>query len=333
MADASPRSLLPRRLRELPADLAGILLAVLLADLAVLLPVPGGEPLRFVGGLALVLLLPGYAVTAALFPEDGREQSGSDRAGGVDGVERVALSVGVSVAVVALVGLALAVSPVGLRTAPLLLAMSGLAVGGTVVAAVRRQRLPESERFTVPVGAWLAAGRRGFTDPDSVLDAAVNVGLVGVVLLSVASVGYAVGVPGAGETSTEFYLLAEDESGDLVAADYPRNYTVGESRPLVVGVGNREHEPVEYAVVVLLQNVTRSDGAVTGVERQVELRRFEPRVAHGETWRERYAVTPTFAGSDLRLTFLLYHGNPPAEPAVGNAAQALHLRVNVSAAE
>ncbi len=91
MDGASLRLLLPRQLRELPADLAAVFVLVLVTNLAVLLPVVRQTPLRIVFGLPFVLFLPGYAFIAALFPEAG---SGPDAdadegtgAAGTDGAD------------------------------------------------------------------------------------------------------------------------------------------------------------------------------------------------------------------------------------------------------
>ena len=56
---------------------------------------------RIVLSLAFVLFFPGYTLIAALFPAKGR----------LDGIERVALSFGLSLAVVPLIGLALNFTP------------------------------------------------------------------------------------------------------------------------------------------------------------------------------------------------------------------------------
>ncbi|MGB3943467.1 MAG: DUF1616 domain-containing protein, partial [Methanothrix sp.] len=55
-------------------------------------------------GLVMVLFLPGYALIAALFPRDDD----------LDGIERVALSFGLSIAVVPLIGLGLNYTPWGI---------------------------------------------------------------------------------------------------------------------------------------------------------------------------------------------------------------------------
>lgn len=352
MDDASLRLLLPRQLRELPADLAAVVGLVVLTDLSVLLPVVKETPLRIVFGLAFVLFLPGYAFIAALFPEEGEgptdshpdtepdDGEGGDgpegsaagrfsRDGGIDGIERVALSFGLSIAIVPLIGLVLNFTPWGIRLVPIILSVSAFTLVATGVAAVRRWELPEEERFSVPYREWYAAGRTELLEPETQTDAALNVLLVVSILLAVGSVGYAVAVPKQGESFTEFYLLTHNETGDLVAADYPTNFTVGESKPIVVGIGNQEHEAVAYTVVVELQNVTLANNSST-VHRQAELRRFDTRVAHNETWMTNYSITPTFAGQELRLAFLLYRGDPPAEPTIDNAYRELHLWVNVS---
>jgi uncharacterized membrane protein len=103
----------------------------------------------------------------------------------------------------------------------------------------------------------------------------------------------------------------------------------------VLGITNREHERTTYTVVVELQRVERVPGPNNTTRIDVleadELRRFRTTLDHNETWHQPYAVTPTIVGEDMRLTFLLYQGDPPADPAVDNAYRELQLWVNVSA--
>jgi len=80
-----------------PKDLALVILFTLLCIPFVLIPPLNETPVRIILGLHLVLFLPGYALIAALFP----------RKGDLDGIERIALSFGLSIAVVPLLGLAL----------------------------------------------------------------------------------------------------------------------------------------------------------------------------------------------------------------------------------
>jgi uncharacterized membrane protein len=58
-----------------------------------------------------MLFLPGYALIATLFP----------RKGDLDGIERIALSFGLSIAITPLLGLGLNYTPFGIRLTPILI--------------------------------------------------------------------------------------------------------------------------------------------------------------------------------------------------------------------
>ena len=254
---------------------------------------------------------------------------------GIDGIERTALSFGLSIAVVPLIGLALNFTPFGIRLVPILATISLFTVLASVLAALRRWELPAAERFRVPYREWYADGRSEITDPDSTLDAALNVALVVAILLATTSVVYAVAIPQQGEQFTEFYVLTAGEDGDLVAADYPETLSPNASAPIHVGVENNEYEPVEYTVVIQLQAVDIEDNQSTVTDR-ARLDRYSVTVAHNESdIRERpleldAGTAREFAGGDRRVKFLLYRGDPPAEPTAEDAYRDLHLWVEVS---
>ena len=161
---------------------------------------------------------------------------------------------------------------------------------------------------------------------------AMNVALVCSLFLAAGTVGWAVALPKQDESFTEFYLLTERENGTLVADDYPTEFVRGEGRPLVVGIGNQEGEPMDYTVVVALQRV-RIENEEVRVTAEREHRRFEISVDAGGTWRERVNVTPTMTGTRSRLVFLLYEGPPPSDPSIASADRELHLWVNVTSPE
>ena len=81
---------------------------------------------RWVFGAVFVLFIPGYVTVEALFPK-GRE---------LDGIERFALSVGLSLALVPLIGLLLNYTPWGIRLNPIIISLAAftLLVGGLGVA-------------------------------------------------------------------------------------------------------------------------------------------------------------------------------------------------------
>ena len=125
-----------------PADLAAAVAWTLLTLLSVYLPVVNETPLRVVFGLPLVLFIPGYVLIAALFPRNDD----------LDWLERVALSFGLSIAVVPLIGLVLNYTPWGIRLDPVLAALSLFVIAMAAAATARRLGLPAEDRLTVPVG-------------------------------------------------------------------------------------------------------------------------------------------------------------------------------------
>ena len=115
-------------------DLAFVILFTLLGIPFVMIP-PLNEisPVRIILGLPLVLFLPGYALIAALFP----------RKDDLDGIERVALSFGLSIAIVPLLGLALNYTPFGIRLSPVFTVLSVFTISLAICAYVRRRRITE----------------------------------------------------------------------------------------------------------------------------------------------------------------------------------------------
>ena len=324
--------LAPPWLRRVPADLAAVVALTLLTVGAVFLPVVRETPLRVVLGLPFVLFVPGYALVAALFPEQGSDPTEDDEvdSSGITGLERVALSFGVSIAVVPLVGLVLNFTPFGIRLVPIVVSLTALVLVLTAVATRRRLALPADERFSVPWREWLRAGKTELLEPETRTDGALNVLLVVSLVLAVSSVGYAVAVPKQGESFTEFYLLTENNEGELVADGYPTEFVAGESQSLVVGVGNQEHRQQAYTVVVELHDVEVENNSTRVLDRE-RLRTFELQTEHNETWQQPHSVTPETTGERLRLTYMLYQGDPPATPTTENAYRELHLWVNVTA--
>ena len=132
-------------LKHFPKDLALVILFTLLCAPFVLIP-PLNEisPIRIIFGLPLVLFLPGYSLIATLFP----------RKDDLDGIERIALSFGLSIAVVPLLGLALNYTPFGIRLTPILIVLSVFTISLALGAYVRRSMIPEGDRFCVDFGTF-----------------------------------------------------------------------------------------------------------------------------------------------------------------------------------
>ena len=81
---------------------------------------------NYVFGLILVAFLPGYSLTRALFP---RKQ--------IDTIERMALSIGLSLSLVAIVGLILNSTPFGVRPLPIAISLLSLSIILSIIGAIR----------------------------------------------------------------------------------------------------------------------------------------------------------------------------------------------------
>ncbi len=291
--------------KKIPSDILTVIGLVILTDLFVLTPGLSDTVLRNILGLPLVLFLPGYALIAALFPAK------SD----LDGIERTALSFGLSIAVVPLIGLGLNYTPWGIRLLPILISLSIFTFAMCGLAYLRRAKLPEADAFEVPFRKMALELKAEILDkPESGLDKTLTIILVLSILLSVATLFYVVVTPKEGEHFTEFYLLGPEGMAD----NYPTNYTLGESGTVIVGVVNHEYRPVNYTMEVRLEN--RSLPLPEDMQ-QVTL-------AYNETWEKPLTLTPPVAGKDMKLDFLLFNETDKNTP-----YRDLHLWINVNSTD
>lgn len=326
-------------------DLAFVGLWTLLVVALVSLDVGGW--LRTAAVVPFVTVFPGYVLLAALFPSAGthntypfdRNESGLENPmptkSGVDGVERFAFAVLLSIVVVSLVALLANFTPWGVTAPPILLGVAAWTLLVAAGAFVRRTELDPEERYVPrplqfvsairfsrgPSASWGNESRSTFFD----------VALVLSLLLFATSLGYAAMNPPQ-ETQaagfTEFYVETENVTGD-VESTYPSQFTPGETRTLPVGITNREQRPVDYHLLVFEQR-TDGAGANATVRAEERLDRRTVSLDHGETTTLSLSVTPTMTGTDLRLVVLLYEGEPPADPASDTAHRTLRLPIDVT---
>ena len=125
----------PSTLRQYAMSLYNLwfwLLAILVALTASAIYLfPQGPPyiyLRYALGPLFVLYLPGFALIESLFP----------RRGDLPPLERLVLSIGLSLALVPLVGLLLNYTPWGIRLGPIFVSMASLTVALAAAAAARK---------------------------------------------------------------------------------------------------------------------------------------------------------------------------------------------------
>lgn len=277
------------------------LLAAALVAVILLVPSNGA---RAALGLPFVLFTPGYALITALFP----------RRSALDAVERVALSVGLSFAVVALLGLALNYTSWGIRLWPSIIASGGFVLIATLVAEFRIHRLAPEERFGVTIDfSKVDLG-------DTPLSKALSVVLILAVLGTIGTLVYTVAFPKVGEKFTQFYILGKGGQ----AANYPQNFTlkngavtsvdygnglitysgIGE---ITVGIINDQQAATTYTVQVVVDGTPVGilvDGKTVAAIGPVTLQ-------NGEKYEQLIGFAPQNTGDNQRVDFvLLVDGNP-----------------------
>jgi uncharacterized membrane protein len=229
---------------------------------------------RLLLGFGYVLIVPGYALQAALFP---REDD-------LDGVERVGLSLGLSVAVVPVLALILDRLPWGLRLWPIALSEVGATLIFAAIALWRRGRLPAGEAF-VPKLTWRPrpwwralppTEKRVFTFTGAAL------------LLAALSLVWVFAVPSPDEFFTEFYILGSEG----LAENYPREVVAGQPVTITAGITNRERTDGRYGILAQV------DDQVVGQAGPFD-------VPAGSSWEGDLTFTLPDPGDDQRVTFLL----------------------------
>jgi uncharacterized membrane protein len=134
---------LPQNLREYVSSeraywfWATVLLAVATAVTVSTVPEESYPPLvylRYVLGLIFILFLPGYTFIKALFPTQVPVKTSSESP---DAIERIALSFGMSLALIAIVGLLVNCTPWGIRLIPITLSLLALTVASALTALLR----------------------------------------------------------------------------------------------------------------------------------------------------------------------------------------------------
>jgi len=244
-----------------------ILMAVLIL-IIVFLP---NNILRIILGLPFVLFVPGYTLIAALY----------HRKSDLDGIQRLALSLGLSIAVVPLIGLILNYTW-GITTNSILVSITVFVVVMSVIAWFNLRRFPDGEQvvITIPRFSWKERSQ---------LEKILSIILVFVILGAIGVVVYAIAVPKTGERFTEFYVL--NSEGE--ASDYPTKLNLSDTGNVTLGIANREQQDVSYKIE------TKIDG--------VPVSTIGPIVLKND---EKYETIATFkpqeVGNHQKVEFLLF---------------------------
>ena len=253
-------------IRLLPLNL------LLIVSIVVITLIPS-TIMRMILGLPFVLFLPGYASMVALYP----------RKIGITGIERVALSFGLSITIVSLIGLIMNYSQWGIRLESMLYTIASIMLITSIITWFRQRRLSKVERFDIKfrlaLPSWGSNAR----------DKALSIILVLTIVGALGVMGYVLAAPKVGERFTEFYVLNQEGA----VADYPEALRINEQAELIVGIINNEYGVVSYQIEVRLNGVRNSQiGPIT--------------LGHGDKWEETIVITPSNVGTKQKVEFFLY---------------------------
>lgn len=250
-----------------------ILQSILVVSLIVIIIFIPSFVFRIIFGLPFLLFFPGYSLILALFPK--KDQIG--------GIERVALSFGLSIATVPLIGLVLNYTPLGITLESTLYSITGFIFITSVIAWLRLRRLDELDRFKIEFQS-IQLGWNG-----TKWDKALSAILVISILAAISVLGYTLATPKVGEKFTEFYILGP--GGE--ASGYPTEISIGEEASVILGIVNHEQEKASYLVEIVVDGVSHSEKGPLNLE-------------NDEKWESQETFQVDKPGNDQRIEFLLF---------------------------
>jgi uncharacterized membrane protein len=227
--------------KKQPMDVIICLLMSLLLIPIILFDINQG--IRIFFGLPFILFIPGYLLIYTLFPQKNKD---------IDIIERIALSFGLSIAVVPLIGLGLNYTPYGITLPSVLTGnLAFILIMGTF-AYIRWIKTPLSQRIIYELDI-------GLPTQGTKLDQALTIILIMAILIAVTTLVYVIVTPRQGEQFTEFYILGPEGTLD----NYPHILTIGQNAQVILGLANHEHQEKTYTIEIWLINQTITTNQTT----------------------------------------------------------------------
>ncbi len=229
---------------------------------------------RIILGLAFVLYIPGYLLQGLFFLKKAD----------IDRVERIGLSLGLSVALVTLLALVLNSLAWGLSASAILIGQ-GVMTAVLMAVTVIVRRFVSAEQVYVPdirphLDHWWA-GLGGS-------ERRMMVVMAGILFLALMTAAYIFLVPSKNQYMTEFYILGQEG----LAEDYPREITAGQKVSITTGITNREGTSATYDIKVMAGKEVIGQAGPIVLKDQA-------------TWEQPVEFSAPAAGADQQIIFVL----------------------------
>lgn len=283
--------------KEIPSDILIILIWILITGIFIIIPELNDSLIRTILGIPMVLFIPGYILIVTLFPKKND----------LDIIERIALSFGLSIAIVPLLGLLLNFT-FGIRLIPILITLCIYTTILAITAIYRRRKFPEDVQFSVQFSKIYDIINNEINTPKGKTDKILIIILTISMILAVGMVIYVITMPKIGERFTEFYIL---NSSSGKADNYPTKLSVDTDATLLVGIVNHEYSTINYTVQIDLDKNILASRNLT--------------LNNNDTWEKNISFVLGKKGTDMKLEFLLFKENNFSAP-----YRELHLWVNAT---
>ena len=281
------------------------------------------------------MFIPGYLLIYSLFPKKNKE---------IDFIERIALSFGLSIAIVPLIGLGLNYTTWGITLSSILTANSAFIILLICTSYLRWRQTPVPYRIKYNITLSIPKNQNR-------LDQALTIILMMAILIAITTLIYVISTPNNAEAFTEFYLLGPEETLD----DYPYELLVGETSKIYIGLANHEQKQMTYTIEVWLINQTTTIDTTTNesqtkIEHMWYMDSFQTTLDHRpvdieSNWTKQWEVPYNFTiyrKGNHKLTFFLFNSTYDesytkradyvelADQKQGTAYQTLHLWLDIA---
>jgi len=231
-------------------------------------------PLRIILSFLCLFFFPGYSLLSALLPK--QDDLGI--------IERIALSLGASIATVPIIGFVLNFTPWGIRLIPVLVTVVAFTLIAAAIGFVRQQMTPINMRLNVSITPHWTAWQ-GMTYTRKVIWVVVLLAAFGAVSTLIY---FEVSLPGK-SVPTDFYIL----NAEGKAENYPSQVKAGDNVTLTAVVINHESQTTAYSIRAV------TNGNVAGET-------TTPALATEAKWQGKVDFIVGKAGTGQKIDFYLY---------------------------
>jgi uncharacterized membrane protein len=308
--------------QELPVDLVLVVVWLVVSIMVINFPFLNVNPVRIVLAIPIVLFIPGYCLITALFPKNND----------IDILERVALSIGLSIVILPMIGFGLNFTPGGIRLNQIVFSLTLFTGVMILVAYYRRARLQSEARFRIPFNKIAVTIRKEiFPEDINKVNRFFSIVLSLAIIIAIITIVYLITVPREGDRSSEFYLLGEHK----MAAGFPELIIPEQDYPIYIGVVNHEYRTMTYTIEIWnihaeVDNVTNTS-AITTMDFNEHLTLI---LTHNETKVIPYHLLVNQTGYN-QIVFLLFNESVPGPDVtdsdrINASYRDLHLVITMS---